>query len=138
MFPPEEQEVTRLRLAETLQAVVSQRLLPRADGKGRVAALEILIATGTARDMIRDAGRAAELRDYIRDGREQYGMQTFDQHLMELVESGSVTYETAVAASSNPADFELQVRTLRRRSRVTSAPELGAAAGERVEGLTPE
>ena len=138
MFPPEEQEVTRLRLAETLHAVISQRLLPRADGKGRVAAVEILIATGTARDMIRDAGRAAELRDYIREGREQYGMQTFDQHLMDLVESGTVTYETAIAASTNPADFELQVRTLRRRSRAASVPNEAAAAVERVEGLTPE
>ena len=138
MFPPEEQEVTRLRLAETLHAVISQRLLPRADGKGRVAAVEILIATGTARDMIRDAGRAAELRDYIREGREQYGMQTFDQHLMDLVESGAVTYETAIAASTNPADFELQVRTLRRRSRAASVPNEAAAAVERVEGLTPE
>jgi twitching motility protein PilT len=138
MFPPEEQEVTRLRLADTLHAVVSQRLLPRADGKGRVAAMEILIATGTARDMIRDTNRSAELRDYMRDGREQYGMQTFDQHLMDLVAEGVVTYETAAAASSNPADFELQVRTLRRRSRVASAPDVGAEAVERVEGLAPE
>jgi twitching motility protein PilT len=138
MFPPEEQEVTRLRLADALHAVVSQRLLPRADGKGRVAAMEILIATGTARDMIRDANRLAELRDYMREGREQYGMQTFDQHLMDLVADGVVTYETAAAAASNPADFELQVRTLRRRSRVSTAPELGAAAVDRVEGLSPE
>ena len=138
MFPPEEQEVTRLRLAETLHAVISQRLLPRADGKGRVAAVEVLIATGTVRDMIRDAGRVAELRDYVRESREQYGMQTFDQHLMDLVESGSVTYETAIAASSNPADFELQVRTLRRRSRAASVPGEAAAAAERVEGLSPE
>jgi twitching motility protein PilT len=138
MFPPEEQEVTRLRLAETLHAVISQRLLPRADGKGRVAAVEVLIATGTVRDMIRDANRVAELRDYIRESREQYGMQTFDQHLMDLVENGTVAYETAIAASSNPADFELQVRTLRRRSRAATVPGETAAAVERVEGLTPE
>jgi twitching motility protein PilT len=135
MFPPEEQDVTRLRLADALHAIISQRLLPRADGKGRVAALEILIATGTARDMVRDPGRVAELRDYMRDSREQYGMQTFDQHLMELVAEGVVTYETAAAAASNPADFELQVRTLRRRSRVASAAEGGEG---RVEGLTTE
>src|SRR5947208_3019832 len=79
MFPPEEQEITRLRLAEALQAVVSQRLLPRADGKGRAAALEILVCTGTARDMIRDQNRTSELRDYMKESREQYGMQTFDQ-----------------------------------------------------------
>ena len=138
MFPPEEQEVTRLRLAETLHAVISQRLLPRADGKGRVAAVEVLIATGTVRDIMRDANRVAELRDYVRESREQYGMQTFDQHLMDLVESGTVTYETAIAASSNPADFELQVRTLRRRSRAATVPGEAGAAVERVEGLTPE
>jgi len=103
-----------------------------------VAAVEILIATGTARDMIRDAGRVGELRDYIRDSREQYGMQTFDQHLMDLVADEVVTYETAAAASSNPADFELQVRTLRRRSRVATAPDVDGVAGSRVEGLTTE
>jgi len=120
MFPLEEQEVARLRLAEALQAVVSQRLLPRADGHGRVAAVEILICTGTVRDLIRDAKRIAALRDYIRDARDQYGMQTFDQHLMELVADDVVTYETALAAATNPADFELQMRTLRRRSRVAA------------------
>src|SRR5439155_1086335 len=82
MFPAEEQEIARLRLAETLQAVVAQRLLPRADGHGRAAAVEVLICTAAARDIIRDAGRVAELYDYIREAGEQYGMQTFDQHLM--------------------------------------------------------
>ena len=116
MFPAEEQGVARLRLSEALQAVVSQRLLPRADGKGRAAALEILICTGRARDMIRDTEHTSELYDYIKESREQYGMQTFDQHLMELVADGTVTYETALAAASNPADFELQLRTLARLS----------------------
>src|SRR5574341_1498897 len=130
MFPPEEQEICRLRLSEALQAVVSQRLLPRADGKGRAAALEIMIATGTVRDMIKDQNRTPELHDYIKESREQYGMQTFDQHLMDLVSDGIVTYETAMAASSNPTDFELQMRTLRRRSRVASATETAAVQAE--------
>ncbi len=107
MFPPEEQEIARIRLAESLHAVVSQRLLPRADGHGRAAALEILICTGFARDLIKDVNRTPELRDYIKESRDQYGMQTFDQHLMDLVSDGIVTYETAAATSSNPADFEL-------------------------------
>ncbi len=123
MFPPEEQEVARLRLSEALQAVVSQRLLPRADGHGRVAAMEILICTGTVRDMIKDPTRTAALHDYIRDARDQYGMQTFDQHLMDLVSDDAVAYETALAAATNPADFELQIRTLRRRSRVEAPAE---------------
>jgi twitching motility protein PilT len=137
MFPAEEQDVARLRLAEALQAVVSQRLLPRADGHGRVAAVEILICTGTVRDLIRDADRLAALRDYIRDARDQYGMQTFDQHLMDLVASDVVTYETALAAASNPADFELQMRTLRRRSRVSTPPE-PAPDEPQPEGLSDD
>jgi twitching motility protein PilT len=120
MFPPEEQEVARVRLADSLQAVISQRLLPKADGKGRSAALEIMIVTPTIRDLIRDRNRVGEIREYIAEGRDQYGMQTFDQHLMDLVASGSVTFETARATASNPADFELQLKTLRGHSGVTA------------------
>src|SRR5256712_3128854 len=140
MFPPEEQEIARVRLSEALQAVVSQRLLPRADGRGRVAAVEVLICTGTARDMIKDPNRAGELHDYIRDAREQYGMQTFDQHLMELVAEGVVAYETALAAASNPAHFELPKRTLRRRPRVgppAGAVEKPAAFSDDLSSLLP-
>jgi twitching motility protein PilT len=110
MFPPEEQEVVRIRLAESLHAVVSQRLLPRADGKGRVVAAEVMLATPAVRDMILDGKRIGEIRDYIADGRETYGTQTFDQHLAELVQSGQVTFETAKSAASNPSDFELRLR----------------------------
>ncbi|HZH41916.1 MAG TPA: PilT/PilU family type 4a pilus ATPase [Gemmatimonadales bacterium] len=139
MFPPEEQDICRVRLADNIQAVVSQRLLPRADGKGRAAALEILIATGTVRDMIRDPNRTPELRDYMRESREQYGMQTFDQHLMDLVSDDTVTYETAIAASSNPADFELQMRTLRRRSRiVTTGDAVPEGFTDGLSGVTPQ
>src|SRR6267143_2602218 len=138
MFPPEEQEIARLRLAEALQAVISQRLLPRADGKGRAAAVEILIATGPVRDMIKDAGRVAELPDYIRESREQYGMQTFDQHLLDLVSDGSVAPEAALAASSNPAEFELKLRTVRLRPRVAAATETAAVSTERATGLTDD
>ncbi len=137
MFPPEEQEIARLRLSEALHAVVSQRLLPRADGHGRAAALEVMLCTGTARDMIKDQDRTAELHEYIRESREQYGMQTFDQHLMDLVGDGVVTYETAVAASSNPKDFELQMRTLRRRSRVAKPAEAAPAAAAPKEQDKP-
>ncbi len=143
MFPAEEQGIARLRLAEALHAVVSQRLLPRADGKGRAAAIEILLCTATARDMIRDPARTPELHEYMRDSREQYGMQTFDQHLMDLVGDGTVTYEVAATASSNPADFELQMRTLRRRTVSTPAPapppvaEPSAAAGDDFSAMLP-
>jgi twitching motility protein PilT len=147
MFPAEEQGVARLRLSEALQAVVSQRLLPRADGKGRAAALEILICTGRARDMIRAPEHISELHDYIKESREQYGMQTFDQHLMDLVADGTVTYDTAVAAASNPADFELQMRTLRRLTQSQmraieepprESPAEPDAAAERPAGFTDD
>jgi len=123
MFPAEEQEVARLRLCEALQAVVSQRLLPRADGHGRAPAVEILICTGTVRDLIKDPARTPELHDYIRDAREQYGMQTFDQHLIDLVMDEVVTYEAAVAAATNPKEFERQMRDERRRARVAAPAE---------------
>ncbi len=139
MFPPEEQDIARLRLSEALHAVVSQRLLPRADGHGRVAALEVLLVTGAARDMIRERDRTASLPDYIKASREQYGMQTFDQQLMDLVADDVVTFETALAASSNPSDFQLQVRTLRRRPRVgVPAQALPGQAEEKPAGIADD
>ena len=137
MFPPEEQEVARLRLSEAVHAVVSQRLLPRADSHGRAAALEVLLATGAARDMIRDQDRTASLHDYIKESREQYGMQTFDQHLMDLVADDVVTYETGLAASSNPSDFQLQMKTVRRRSRVAPATQPAPATDDLSSMLPP-
>ncbi len=116
MFPPEEQEVVRVRLADSLAAVVSQRLLPKKNGAGRAVALEIMINTATIRDLILDKDRTGEIRDFIAEGREQYGMQTFDQHLMDLVTNDEVEFEVAIAASSRPSDFELKMKTFRRRS----------------------
>ncbi len=120
MFPPEEQAIVRVRLADALHAVISQRLLRRKDGKGRVVALEIMIVTATIKDLILDQNRTAEIREFIAEGREQYGMQTFDQHLMDLVAQDVVEYDTAMANSSNPSDFELQMKTFRRRSRMAA------------------
>jgi twitching motility protein PilT len=123
MFPAEEQEVVRIRLAESLHAVVSQRLLKRRDGGGRAVAAEILIVTPAVRDMIADGKRINEIRDYIEAGREQYGMQTFDQHLADLVHAKEVTFETAMAASTNPSDFELKLRMFSRLSQSVQMPE---------------
>ena len=110
MFPPEEQEVIRIRLAETLYAVISQRLLPTKTGKGRAVAAEIMINTPAIKDLILDGKNIGEIRDFITEGREQYGMQSFDQCLADLVATGTVTFETAKAAASNPSDFELKLR----------------------------
>lgn len=112
VFPPDEQEAVRFRLSETLVAVVSQRLLPRKSGTGRVAACEVMVATSTIRDLIRDPYRTPEIADLIAEGREQYGSQTFDQHLADLVAAEVVEYEVAKAAANNPSDFELKMKTL--------------------------
>ncbi len=137
MFPAEEHAVARARLAESLQAVICQRLLPRGDGAGRAAALEIVICTDAVRDAIRNEGRAAELHEYMREARDQYGMQTFDQHLMDLVAEGVVTYETALAAAPKPADFELQIRSVRRRSRVAPPAHGAQASGDDLSPFLP-
>jgi len=130
MFPPEEQTVVRIRLAESLHAVVSQRLLPRANGQGRAVACEVMIVTPTIRDLIIE-NRVGEIRDYIAEGHVQYGMQTFDQHLTQLVNDGEITFEVALSAASRPADFELNFRTLSRGQRVPTplaTPAIKAAA----------
>lgn len=112
VFPPHEQPMVRVRLSENLVAVMSQRLMPRKDGKGRVVAAEIMIVTATIRDAILDKEKTGEIYDLMAEGKEQYGSQTFDQHLMDLVAQDVVSFETAMHAASNPADFELKVRTL--------------------------
>ena len=112
VFPPHEQAMVRIRLAETLQGVVSQRLLPTKDGKGRIVAAEVMVVTGTIRDAILDPEKTSEIFDLVAEGRDQYGSQTFDQHLMDLVRSDWVDFEVAKAAANNPGDFELKMRTL--------------------------
>ena len=112
VFPPHEQQMVRIRLAEVLEGVVSQRLIPKKDGKGRAAACEVMVVTSTIRDAMREAERVDEIADFIAEGREQYGSQTFDQHLMDLVSQDVVDFEVAKLAANNPADFELRVRTL--------------------------
>jgi twitching motility protein PilT len=129
-FPPEEQKVVRLRLAEQLQAVISQRLLPSKDGKSRVLAAEVMVVSGTIRDCIADAERTAEIPEHIAEGKTTYGMQTFDQALMDLVMSGQVDYAVAKAAATNPGDFELKMNMLSTRgSGPASAASPPAMAG---------
>lgn len=105
VFPSEEQAMVRMRLADCLKATISQRLLPRASGKGRTVALEIMVQTKSVEQYIRE-DRASELKDVIEKGRDLFGMQSFDQHLTQLYREGVITLETAQSAASNPADFQ--------------------------------
>jgi twitching motility protein PilT len=107
-FPPHQQKQVRLQLASVLKAVVSQRLIPRADGKGRVAAVEVLRVTARVRELIEDKDRTKEIHDAIAQGFDSYGMQTFDQSLMGLVRNGLVSYEEAHRQATNPDDFALR------------------------------
>jgi twitching motility protein PilT len=113
VFPPSEQEMIRIRLAETLKAVISQRLLPRQSASGRVPAAEVMIVTPTIADCILDPERVGEVRDHMAEGREQYGMQTFDQSLADLVDRGEVSFEMARVAATSPSDFELRMTMFR-------------------------
>jgi len=113
-FPTDAQDQVRLHLAETLRCVLAQRLLPRADGNGRVLAAELLLMNPGVREVISDPGRLHELRGVLAEGRAQFGTQTFDQHLADLVIAGRVSFDVAVILANNSLDFELQLRGLRR------------------------
>ncbi len=110
IFPPHQQVQVRLQLAGILKGVISQRLVPRADGKGMVPAVEIMVGTARVRELITDQHRTRELHDAISTGRDPYGMISFDQSLAELVRSKLVTYEVALSHSTTPDDFALVFR----------------------------
>jgi twitching motility protein PilT len=103
-LPPEEREVGRMRFSEAVRAIVSQQLLPMKDDDGRVAAVEVLIATPAVRECLKDAERVSQVKRIMADGRKDLGTQTYDQHLEELVEAGQITADTkrtALAASES-------------------------------------
>ncbi len=110
VFPPYQQKQVRIQLAGVLRGVISMRLVPRSDGKGRVPAVEILIATNRVKECIVDKDRTHEITDIIGAGYTQYGMQTFDQALMILFKRKLITYEEALRQSTRPDDFALKVK----------------------------
>jgi twitching motility protein PilT len=109
LFETDAQDVIRDRLGDCLQAIVSLRLLASKDGRRRLPAVEILRVTRTIRESVR-AGRLSDIPELIRKGRDLYSMQLFDQHLIDLVNSGLISMETAIYASSNPEEFERALR----------------------------
>jgi twitching motility protein PilT len=110
VFPPYQQKQVRLQLSSILRAVISQRLVPRADGKGRVPALEVMIASARIKECISDKDRTKEIHDSISKGFTSYGMQTFDQSLMAHVKSGLIAYDEALKHVSNRDDFALRFK----------------------------
>jgi twitching motility protein PilT len=109
-YPPHQQAEVRFSLATALQAVVSLRLVPRADKPGRIPASEILINTAAVRDNIRDMNATLNIPDLIKEGNVQYGMQSFDQSLMGWYTKGVISYESAVFFATSPGEFALRVQ----------------------------
>ena len=109
VFPPYQQRQMRIQLTAVLRGVISMRLVPRLDGKGRVPAVEVLIASARVRQMIDDKDLTKQLPDAIQQGYESYGMQTFDQSLMGLLKQKRISFEEALRQCSNPDDFKLKV-----------------------------
>ncbi len=110
VFPPHHQKQIRIQLGQVLKAVVSLRLLPRADGIGRVPAVEVLISTPYIRDCIENKEKTKYIREQIALGTSQYGMQTFDQSLFQLYKSGLITLDEALRRASNPDEFKLKIQ----------------------------
>ena len=110
VFPPHQQKQIRLQLASVLKAVVSQRLMPRLDGRGRVPAVEVMITTPFIRDCIVDKDKTHLIAEAIAAGTSQYGMQTFDQSIFGLFEQGLVSYDEALRWASNVDEFKLKVQ----------------------------
>jgi twitching motility protein PilT len=109
LFPADEQDTVRARLADNLQAVVSLRLLMRADGAGLVPAVEALLATSFVREAIRDGGRVPEIKNYIETAGADLGMHSFDQDLYRLHEQKRITLDTALANATQRADLERRI-----------------------------
>ena len=108
-FPPHQEDQIRDQLSAVIQGIVSQRLVVRADGKGRVPAVEVMVGTGLIRDCIKEADKTSQIPAVIAPGQAQYGMQTFDQSLLGLYREELITYEIARDAATNPDDFDLKV-----------------------------
>jgi twitching motility protein PilT len=110
VFPPHHQKQIRIQLSQVLKSVISLRLVPRADGMGRVPAAEVLISTAYIRECIENKEKTKYIREQIALGTSQYGMQTFDQSLFQLYKSGLITLDEALKRATNPDEFRLKIQ----------------------------
>ncbi len=110
VFPPHHQKQIRIQLSQVLKSILSLRLMPRADGMGRVPAAEILISTAYIRECIENKEKTKYIREQIALGTSQYGMQTFDQSLFQLYKSGLITLDEALRRATNPDEFRLKIQ----------------------------
>ena len=142
VFPPHQQKQIRIQLSQVLRAIVSQRLMPRADGVGRVPAAEVLISTAYIRECIENKEKTKYIREQIALGTSQYGMQTFDQSLYRLYENGLITFDEALRRASNPDEFRLKVQGVQftsdgAREEMESSLEMGGLAADPAFEIEP-
>ena len=123
-FPPHEHDAVRNLLSTALEAVVSLRLVPTKDNKSRVPACEVLVNTAAVKDNIRDTEKALNIPDLIKEGMIQYGMQSFDQSLMQWYRDGAISYESALFYSTNPSEFALKISGIEGTSDRTFADQM--------------
>jgi twitching motility protein PilT len=119
VFPPYQHKQVRMQLASVLRSIISMRLVPRQDGKGRVPAVEILLATATIKDCILDPDKTKMINEVMSQGTIVWGMQTFDQSLFNLFKAGLISYEEALRRATNPDDFALKVKGIHSTSDMT-------------------
>lgn len=127
-YPPHQHQEVRALLATALVAVVSLRLVPRKDGRGRVPACEVLINTAAVAENIRDIEKALNIPDLIAEGTVSYGMQSFDQSLMQWYKQGVISYDDAMFYASNPSEFALRASGIEASSDRTFTDITGGAA----------
>ena len=130
-YPPHQHEELRLSIASNLRAVISQRLVPRRDGAGRVPAAEVMLGTATVRDCILNAEKTPLLHGVVADGMSQYGMQTFDQSLMGLLREGLISEEEAIKNATNANELSLKLKG------IDSASDRTWQAVDRTETQNP-
>ncbi|MBI3457202.1 MAG: PilT/PilU family type 4a pilus ATPase [Candidatus Rokubacteria bacterium] len=136
-FPGAHERQIRGQLAQVLRGIISQRLIERADGSGLLPAVEVLVNTSTIQRCIEDPARTAQIPQAIAEGREMYGMQTFDQCVLGYYQKGLITYEEALRASSSPTDFEVEVQRLSMAAAAAARPGLGGTTTGRIVGRPP-
>ena len=134
-FPPHEHDAVRNLLSTALEAIICLRLVPTKQGRSRVPACEILINTAAVRDNIRDAEKALDIPELIKEGTVQYGMQSFDQSLMDWYQRGVISYESALFYSTNPSEFALRVSGIEGTSDRTFAEQMRGGVGQDPLGL---
>jgi len=136
VFPPYQQKQVRMQLASVIKGIVSQRLVARADGNGRVPAVEIMLGTLSVREAIIDDAKTRQIPTIIAAGITHYGMQTFDQSLLMLYKKGYITYDEAMLTASNPDDFALKVKGIQSTSDLAWEDEERRKASQKP-GQTP-